>query len=239
MHLCDDIQTGFFVDVADKFILEKFRKDFGITSLTDILCTQNAFESTGGNKGLKRMHPKLKIRGTEKDKIAGCTHFVNDGDKFSMLKGKVQVKAYYDEKGHMLYFIDSKNPIEDEDFESEMWNDGGEYMTVSNVNRCLFAGDTLQIGGYSLGTQNNKSTIESILKLSDHLLTLPEDTKIFCSTENTKANFLLAAKADPENEILIDFYEKYKEIINSGKFNVPSVLKDEKEYNPFMRCRTK
>ena len=95
----------------------------------------------------------------------------------------------------MLYFMQAKNPDNDAEFKCEMIGDTGEYMAVTNINRCIFTGDTVQVGGHSLGRVMGNT----ILKVMDIMLTLPDDTKIFCAVEGTKANMRFGKKAEPEN----------------------------------------
>ena len=46
----------------------------------------------------------------------------------------------------------------------------------------------------------------TILKVMDLMLTLPDDTKIFCAVEGTKANMRFGKKAEPKNEKIKEFW---------------------------------
>ena len=60
IHPTEDIQQGYFVDVADKTAVLKFRKAFGITApISHILSTHKHFDHTGANHGLKRQFPDV------------------------------------------------------------------------------------------------------------------------------------------------------------------------------------
>ena len=73
----------------------------------------------------------------------------------------------------------------------------------------------------------------------DKIRALPDDTKIFCGHEYTKANMRFAQVAEPQNKKIQEFSKIYAKTLARGSYTVPSVLKDEKEYNVFMRCHEK
>ena len=105
----------------------------------------------------------------------------------------------------------------------------GEYMIVSDLNRCIFTGEAVSIGGLA------ECAGALMWPELDFLLALPDDTKIFCGRERTKANFEFCLEADPEDAVVKEFWQKYEAILNSGAYPVPSVLRDEKRYNIFVQ----
>lgn len=66
---------------------------------------------------------------------------------------------------------------------------------------------------------------------------LPDDTKIFCGHEYTMKNLEFAALADPKNSHIDSMIKETAEKLAANQFTVPSILKDEKLYNVFMKCR--
>ena len=72
-----------------------------------------------------------------------------------------------------MYYLEARGSKDNTDvYESKMVKD---YMVISNVNRCLFTGDTLSIGGCDpkfLGNENR------MLIAIDDIIKLPQDTKI-------------------------------------------------------------
>ena len=75
-------------------------------------------------------------------------------------------------------------------------------MVITNINRCLFTGDTLSIGGCDpkfLGNENR------MLIAIDEILKLPMDTKLMPGTESSKANLAFCKKVDPKNENISKF----------------------------------
>ena len=69
-----------------------------------------------------------------------------------------------------------------------------EYKIVSGVNRALFSGDTLFIGGCGKFLEGGAA---DMLKAMDLIGGLPGDTRIFCGHENTKENLEFCLKAEP------------------------------------------
>ena len=69
-----------------------------------------------------------------------------------------------------------------------------QYMVVENVNRVVFTGKTLCVGG--VGHFDNV-TPPDLLSLMDFVLAQPGDTKILCGNELTKRNFSFCLKAEP------------------------------------------
>ena len=75
---------------------------------------------------------------------------------------------------------------------------GNGYKINQNVNRCAFTGDTVFIGGCGRFFEGKAA---DMLAAMDIMLTLPDDTKMFCGHEYTKANFEFCLKAEgPSNQ---------------------------------------
>ena len=116
-----------------------------------------------------------------------------------------------------------------------------EYMIVSNVNRCIITGDTVQIGG--AGTIMCDPT--KLLKAMDIMWTLPDDTKMFCKHEHARLNWQFCLNVDnrnPHTMAHVRYYEDQRlgNIFNNadqGIYSVPFILKKERLYNVFMKCR--
>ena len=113
------------------------------------------------------------------------------------------------------------------------------YKIVTNVNRCAFTGDSLQIGG-GCGSSCSGFTGDpaSDLKAMDVLGSLPADTKLFCGHETARANLEFCYQVEPQNQKIIEKWNQIFVDVKNGILSVPSVLKDEKQFNVFMRCRT-
>ena len=130
-----------------------------------------------------------------------------------------------------MYFLEAP----DTDFEDEHESSSiCGFMIINGINRCIFTGTTISIGGC-----DKTFDIQEMSKAMNDLLFLPEDTKLFCTYEHTKANMKFCRKVEPENEQTAEMQEKYLEVMDCGEYTVPSVLKNEKAYNVFMRCKNK
>jgi len=66
-------------------------------------------------------------------------------------------------------------------------------MILQNINRCVFTGDTLFIGGTGSWQEG---TAYDWLASMDIFLALPDDTKIFCGHERTLANLDFCKKVE-------------------------------------------
>jgi hydroxyacylglutathione hydrolase len=134
-------------------------------------------------------------------------------------------------KGHICYYLETNGCQDGAQHEIAI---KGKYMLVSNVNRCVFTGDTLFIGGCGFFMEG---TAAEMLKAMDTINTLPDDTKVFVGHEYTLKNMEFAMKAEGQtNSNIPKAQEKFKSERQAGEYTF-SLLRDEREFNVFMRCR--
>ena len=108
-------------------------------------------------------------------------------------------------------------------------------MIVKNLDRCIFTGDTIFVGGCGRFFEGDAA---GMLYAMDLMLKLPEDLKIFCGHEYTRANFDFCLKSEGTiNPQIQEYWNFYKAKLDKHAYSIPSILKDEKKYNVFMRCR--
>lgn len=149
-HRADDISKGFFVDVSEPPKVEAFLQKFGISKPTHILTTHKHGDHSGGNNALKEKYPDLEIVGGANDSIPSCTLAVNDGDTIEMHGMKIKcLHTPCHTRGHILYYVEAPSTDAEEsksagEFERSKHHG---YQLISNLNRCVFTGDTLFIGG--------------------------------------------------------------------------------------------
>ena len=108
------------------------------------------------------------------------------------------------------------------------------YQVTKNVNRCVFTGDTIFVGGCGRFFEGEPHEMAAAMTVARDVL--PADTKMFCGHEYTVANLNFCAIADPTNEKVL---AKRSEAIASREasvWTVPTKLSDEREFNVFMRC---
>ncbi len=97
----------------------------------------------------------------------------------------------------------------------------------------LFCGDTLFAAGCGRlfeGTAFQLYT--SLQKLAD----LPGDTKIYCAHEYTMQNLRFAQAVEPGNSQILRRLHSVTRLREENVPSLPSLLQEEKETNPFLRC---
>jgi hydroxyacylglutathione hydrolase len=99
----------------------------------------------------------------------------------------------------------------------------------------LFCGDTLFSAGCGrlLG-----GTASQLFDSLSRLKSLPDDTLVYCTHEYTRANLIFASTVDPHNRAASDWLQKATELRNRGEITLPTTIKAEKQYNPFLRTET-
>ena len=103
---------------------------------------------------------------------------------------------------------------------------------VSNKNPFLFCGDTMFVGGAGRLLGGTATQLyESVRKL----MSLPNETLLFCGHEYTEANLKFALMLEPDNDIIQHKLDLVRSMDPNG-FSVGSQLQEERHYNPFVRC---
>lgn len=162
----------------------------------------------GNNDLVSLLDEKIPIYGGD-DRVQGITNIVGQGDIIEFGNIKVHVKfTPCHTKGHVLYFVEQ------------------------NDDRYIFTGDTLFIGGCG---RFFEGTAEQMVAALKQISELPENTKVMCGHEYTVANLNFAISVDPNNSILKSKFEWAKQQRSENKFTIPSTIKEELEFNPFMR----
>lgn len=171
-----------------------------------IFNTHQHFDHIGGNLTLKKKY-NCQILGSKYDahRIPGLDRALNDGEIFYFGKIKVQVLFV---PGHTLGMIN--------------------YY----LDNALFTGDCLfSIGCGRLFEGSPQEMWESLQKLRR----LPNTTKIYCAHEYTEKNIRFALTLQPQNQALLNYYQKVKKLRSQNKPTIPTTIKLEKSLNPFLR----
>ncbi|KAG4961441.1 hypothetical protein AAZX31_13G326700 [Glycine max] len=208
-YLLHDVDTG-TVGVVDPseavpIIDALSRKN---RNLTYILNTHHHHDHTGGNVELKaRYGAKVIGSGTDKERIPGIDIHLNDGDKWMFAGHEVRVMDTPGHtRGHISFYFPGSGAI--------------------------FTGDTLfslSCGKLFEGTpQQMLSSLKKIMSLSD-------DTNIYCGHEYTLNNIKFALSIEPENEELQSYAAQVAYLRSKGLPTIPTTLKVEKACNPFLR----
>jgi len=99
-------------------------------------------------------------------------------------------------------------------------------------NSSLFCGDTLFSAGCGKVFEGTPEMMyNSLAKLQQ----LPDDTKIYCGHEYTRANLQFAKQVEPNNPDIANKINKITQL-QTGECTLPSTLNEEKKINPFLRC---
>lgn len=101
------------------------------------------------------------------------------------------------------------------------------------ANNALFCGDTLFGGGCG---RLFEGTAEQLYSSLQKIAGLPEQTAIYCAHEYTYKNLQFAQRVEPGNQQIKQRIEKTKKLRENKIPSLPSLLIEEKQTNPFLRC---
>jgi hydroxyacylglutathione hydrolase len=107
------------------------------------------------------------------------------------------------------------------------------YATPNESKPILFSGDTLFAAGCG---RLFEGTPEMLHRSLSSLMTLPDETLIYCGHEYTLANLKFAAEVDPENQAVQQAMVKAQNLRAENQPTLPTILKNEKQTNPFLRA---
>lgn len=207
--LLHDSRTGATaaIDAPEAAPVEAALKATG-WKLTDILVTHHHHDHTGGIEALKKKYNcQVTAPAKEKAKIPAVDRTVSDGDEVSLgtLKGRV-IETPGHTLGHITYYFPE--------------------------DRLAFAGDTLfSIGCGRVIEGTPEMMWASLKKLRD----LPDETRVYCGHEYTKANINFALSVDGGNAALKARAAEVDSQLARGEPTIPVTIGDEKKTNPFLR----
>ncbi|KAA3485586.1 putative hydroxyacylglutathione hydrolase 2, chloroplastic [Gossypium australe] len=152
-------------------------------------------------------HRQVIGSGIDKDRIPGIDIVLNDGDKWMFAGHEVHViETPGHTRGHISFYFPS--------------------------SAAIFTGDTL----FSLSCGKLfEGTPEQMLSSLQRIMSLPDDTNIYCGHEYTLSNSKFALSIEPKNEALQSYAVHVTHLRNKGLPTIPTTLKKEKACNPFLR----
>ncbi|XVF65633.1 hypothetical protein PTKIN_Ptkin09bG0264700 [Pterospermum kingtungense] len=177
-------------------------------NLTYILNTHHHHDHTGGNTELKaRYGAKVIGSAIDKDRIPGIDIVLSDGDKWMFAGHEVHViETPGHTHGHISFYFPGSGAI--------------------------FTGDTL----FSLSCGKLfEGTPEQMFSSLQRIMSLPDDTNIYCGHEYSLSNSKFALSIEPKNEALQAYAAHVAHLRNKGLPTIPTTLKMEKACNPFLR----
>jgi hydroxyacylglutathione hydrolase len=177
--------------------------------LSDILVTHHHADHTGGIAELKAHHRcRVVAPHGEAARIPLVDETVRENDKVRVggLEGRV-IETPGHTAGHISY--------------------------VFPADKLAFVGDTLfSIGCGRVIEGTPEMMWQSLLKLRG----LPDDTRIYCGHEYTKANIRFAKSIESGNSALNAREQEVEKLLAAHKPTIPSTIGEEKAANPFLRA---
>jgi hydroxyacylglutathione hydrolase len=177
--------------------------------LTDILITHHHHDHVGGVAALKQKYGCRVVAPHDRStKIANVDLRAGHGDvvKVGGLSARV-----LETPGHTLDHI----------------------SYVFDGEKTVFAADTLfSIGCGRVIEGTPEMMWQSLLKLR----ALPDDTRIYCGHEYTKANVAFAKTVEPDNAALRARATEVEKLLAAREPTIPSTMGAEKAANPFLRA---
>lgn len=207
-YLIHDPVTGdtAAVDTPDAEAYRQELKERG-WKLTHIFNTHHHHDHTGGNLELKN-DGGLTVYGPAIENIPGMDVKLGHGDEVEFGKRKGQViDVGGHTNGHIAYYFPSES--------------------------AAFTGDALFALGCGRMFEGNPSQFwRSLTRLRN----LPDDTVVYCAHEYTESNAKFALSVEPSNDKLQKRFQHILQQRKAGQSTVPSLLGEEKQTNPFLRC---
>ncbi|TMS36012.1 hypothetical protein L596_003283 [Steinernema carpocapsae] len=212
MYLIKDTKSGkaAIVDPVDvEKVMEVVKAEN--VQLTAALITHHHWDHAGGTKKLaEAMGAEFPIYGFSDGRIESLNHATEDQKSFKI--GELDVTSLHTPchtTGHICYYVrDAKE-------------------------KAVFTGDTLFVAG--CGKFFEGSATEMNRALNVVLAGLPDETKVYCGHEYTVSNLLFAKSVDGDNTKVTEKLRWAQKLRAEHKPTVPSTIREEKTFNPFMR----
>ncbi|HET9843709.1 MAG TPA: hydroxyacylglutathione hydrolase [Gammaproteobacteria bacterium] len=177
--------------------------------LLSILITHHHWDHVSGVLELLQHYPNITVYGPAHDAINGLNNPVSEPNEIYLPELELSFKVL-SIPGHTLDHIAYYN------------------------NKFLFCGDTLFSAGCG---RVFEGTMPQMLQSLEKLKALDGDILMFCAHEYTKKNLEFALTLEPENLAIKKRLCQVKEQLAQEKPSLPVRLREEKQTNPFLRCR--
>ncbi|MGZ3282466.1 MAG: hydroxyacylglutathione hydrolase [Xanthobacteraceae bacterium] len=205
---CSESGATAAIDAPEAAAVEAALKATG-WRLSDILVTHHHADHTGGIAELKQKYScRIVAPHAEAARIPQVDATVRENDKVKV--GSLEARVFETPghtAGHISYFLPA--------------------------DKVAFVGDTLfSIGCGRVIEGTPEMMWQSLLKLRG----LPDDTRIYCGHEYTKANIRFAKTIEPNNAALNARAAEVDKLLAAHKPTVPSTIGEEKSANPFLRA---
>lgn len=195
------------IDAGDSSALQSALDQKG-WNLSHLLITHHHADHVAGLAEIKSKSGCTVIGPAQHSDIAGVDKKVADGDSFKIANVEIQV---LNTPGHTLDMLNYYLPDE----------------------KVVFTGDTLFTLGCGRLFEGDADMMWNSLQ---RLMQLPGDTMVYSSHEYTLANAAFAVTVDPDNSLLKQRVDSFKDMRKANQPTVPSLLSDEMATNPFLRA---
>jgi hydroxyacylglutathione hydrolase len=212
-YLLEDVESGAtaVVDASEEAPVVQALARTG-APLAAVFSTHHHHDHVGGNEGLARRFPGLRVFGfaSDRGRIPAQTDFVEDGDELAW--GSLKVRALHI-PGHTL---------------------GAVAYVMEDV---VFTGDTLFLAG--CGRLFEGTPAMMFRSLNEVLARLDEHARVFPGHEYTENNLLFAETVEPGNRAVRDRLERVRGLRARGEPTVGTAMSEELATNPFLRCHSR
>lgn len=208
IYLVIDDGQAAVIDPAAAVPALKTAERLGV-DITTIMVTHHHFDHTAGIHDIKT-RTGASVIGPGGSNIPGLDRTVSDGDRVMVGSCEFCVIAVPGHTSdHVVYY--------------------------SEGHGILFSGDLLFVGGCGRVIEG---TAQQMWNSLQKVISLPDETLIYCGHEYTLDNLEFALHIEPGNENVQRCIQDVRARIKDGKPTVPSSLHTEKQINPFLRADT-
>lgn len=175
-------------------------------NLSGILLTHHHYDHSGGVVELIQTNKNLLIFASHQSSMPYINQPLHDGDQFKCFDLTCRVMEI---PGHTLDHL------------------------AFVIGSAIFCGDTLfSMGCGKIFEGSAMQMYSSLQRLSQ----LENNCQIYCGHEYTLKNLEFALLVEPNNAQLQKKYQSIVKLRKSHQPSLPSLLVDEKRFNPFLRC---
>ena len=176
-------------------------------TLASILVTHHHADHQGGVAGLLARHP-AEVFGPASESITGITRPLSGGETIRLPALGVEFRVLA-VPGHTLGHL------------------------AYHGSGCLFCGDTMFGAGCGRLFEGTPAQMyDSLMRL----VSMPDQTAVYCAHEYTESNLRFAQTVEPGNGQLRQRVDEVRVARADGRATVPSTIALEKATNPFLRC---
>jgi hydroxyacylglutathione hydrolase len=193
--------------------------------LEAVFLTHKHGDHIEGVEDITASFPSVKVIGPAAENIPSVTHAVSPGEVIAVGGMRVTVlNASCHTKGHVIYKVNADTKSDD---------------ATKASKTVLFTGDSLFVGGCGRYFEGSGTEMARIVEMLLDPQMVPADSEIYCGHEYTLSNLKFASFIEPHNAAIRRKVLEVEERRARGLPSVPSILREELTYNPFLRIHSK